>query len=36
MPAAEHAQHLIFDGLLPCDFGFASQAPSKQVVLDVF
>lgn len=36
MPAAEHAQHLVFDGLLQCDFGFASQVPSQQLVLDVF
>lgn len=36
MPAAEHTQHLIFDGLLQCDFGFASQVPSQWVVLDVF
>lgn len=36
MPAAEHAVLLIFDGLLQCDFGFASQVPSQQVVLDIF
>lgn len=36
MPAAEHTQHLVFDGLLQCDFGFGSQVPSQWVVLDVF